>query len=196
MTPPNSTPKQTNIAKPNVAKPNTGQPLTSVEPLEYDYDFDESVGYWLTLTSQMYQRVFNEDLAPKGITFRQAQVLSYLGIDGPSTQAQLAERIGIEPPTLVGILDRMERDGLINRTSCTVDRRKKWIVPTAAAKPVWNKIAESGHAIRRRATQGLSAGDLVMLRRLLTQIQANLSDGSKTSKTPNSQSNQRSNQRS
>ena len=42
------------------------------------YDFEESIGYWLILSSQAYRRVISEELAPHGITFRQAQVLGCL----------------------------------------------------------------------------------------------------------------------
>ena len=38
------------------------------------YDFEASVGYWITLTSHFYQQQLNEELAPYGITFRQFQV--------------------------------------------------------------------------------------------------------------------------
>ena len=62
----------------------------------------------------------------------------------------------VEPPTLVGILDRMERDGWITRNSCPSDRRKKLIRATTAAEPVWEKIAEGGRRVRARATDGLS----------------------------------------
>src|SRR5688572_9141763 len=71
-----------------------------------DYDFPSSIGYWLITTHQGYLRAFNEKLAPEGITYRQAQVLGWLAAEGPLTQTELAARMLIEPPTLVGILDR------------------------------------------------------------------------------------------
>ena len=77
------------------------------------HDFEESVGYWLITTAHGYQRALNERLAPEGITYRQCQVLGYLALEGPLPQSELAGRMQIEPPTLVGILDRMEREGWI-----------------------------------------------------------------------------------
>lgn len=138
------------------------------------YDFDESIGYWLMTTWHLYQRAFNEEIAPHGITFRQCQVLGYLALDGPLSQSQLAEQMQVEPPTLVGILDRMERDGWIRRVVCREDRRRKLIHPTPAAEPVWSKIAECGRRARARATEGLTQQEQRTLHRLLLRVQRNL----------------------
>jgi MarR family transcriptional regulator for hemolysin len=101
-------------------------------------------------------------------------VLGFIALHGPLTQAQLADCMGIEPPTLVGILDRMERNGWITRKACPNDRRKKVIWATPAAEPVWEKIVACAKNVRRRATQGLSQSDLALLKLLLHRVQANL----------------------
>lgn len=138
------------------------------------YDFENSIGYWVCLAQQAHQRALNEELAPHGITFRQAQVLGCLVISPELTQTELANRLCIEPPTLVGILDRMERDGWIERHSCPDDRRKKLIRATEAAEPVWAKIAVCGLAVRARATAGMSERQVATLKKLLAKIRKNL----------------------
>ena len=80
-----------------------------------EYDFENSVGFWICQASHALQRAFNEELAPQGVTYRQAQVLGCLALEGKLSQTDLAERMRIEPPTLVGILDRMEQGGWIRR---------------------------------------------------------------------------------
>jgi MarR family transcriptional regulator for hemolysin len=139
-----------------------------------DYDFENSVGFWICQASHALQRTFNEELAPQGITWRQCQVLGCLALEGPLSQTDLAERMRIEPPTLVGILDRMERDGWIRRDSDKRDRRKKLIHPRPAAKPVWTKIVACAKRVRAKATRGLSEEELSQLKRLLTHVQENL----------------------
>ena len=141
-----------------------------------DYDFEESVGYWLLTTSHLYQRTLNEQLAPQGVTFRQCQVLGLLVLHGPVSQTELAERMGIEPPTLVGILDRMQRDGWVRRDACPDDRRKKLIHPLEAAEPIWSKIVATGRRVRAQAAQGLSAEQLETLKQLLSVVRNNLGD--------------------
>jgi MarR family transcriptional regulator for hemolysin len=78
------------------------------------------------------------------VTFRQAQVLGCLALEGSLSQTGLADRMRIEPPTLVGILDRMERDGWIRRDADKTDRRRKLIQPTPAAKPAWSITGSRG----------------------------------------------------
>ncbi len=139
-----------------------------------DYDFDESIGYWLTVTTQRYHRAFNDALVPYGITFRQSQVLGWLALEGELSQAELAGKMMIEPPTLVRILDRMERDGLIRRRPCPNDRRRKLIGATAKSKPVWAKIVECAKNIRARATDGLTERQQATLKKLLGRVHENL----------------------
>lgn len=138
------------------------------------YDFNNSIGFWTTSASQAFQRALNEEVRPLGVTWRQCQVLAFLALESTLSQAVLAERMGIEPPTLVGILDRMERDGWIRRESCPQDRRKKMIVATAEAEPVWAEIAACARRVRQRATQGLTSEQVESLKTLLSLVQQNL----------------------
>ena len=62
--------------------------------------------------------------------------------------------MNIEPPTLVRVLDRMERDGLVSRTGCADDRRRKMIKPLPKAKPIWKKIVASAEAVRGAGGRG------------------------------------------
>jgi MarR family transcriptional regulator, transcriptional regulator for hemolysin len=139
------------------------------------YDFDQSVGFWLIRTAQTYERALNTELAPRGITFRQAQVMGWLAYEGEMSQSTLADRMHIEPPTLVGILDRMERDGWISRQDCSTDRRKKMIRLQPQADPVWHEILQCAKQVRARATSGMNREQVDTLRELLTKVQTNLS---------------------
>jgi MarR family transcriptional regulator for hemolysin len=138
-----------------------------------NYDFEESIGCRLVRAWHAYERALNAELLPRGITFRQAQVLGTLAYEGDLTQAELADHLRVEPPTLVGILDRMERDGWISRHDCANDRRKKIIRPTQQAEPVWAAIVDAALRVRARAVAGLSVDEVDQLRRLLQKIEAN-----------------------
>jgi MarR family transcriptional regulator for hemolysin len=139
-----------------------------------EYDFTNSPGFWIMTAAHEYEQALNDELEPQGITYRQWQVLGFLALAGPLSQAELADRMRIEPPTLVGILDRMERDGWIRREPCLIDRRRKMIQPMEAAKPVWSQIVDCAKRVRARATHGMSATELATLRRLLDKVQINL----------------------
>lgn len=144
--------------------------------LVLQYDFEESIGYWLIIGAQAFQRALNEELAPHGVTFRQAQVLGWLALEGELSQNELAAKMMVEPPTLVGILDRMERDGWIARLTCPSDRRKKLVVINRTAEQVWEKIVACAKRVRARAVEGLSPAEIETLKQLVRRIQHNLSE--------------------
>ena len=148
------------------------------------YDFEDSVGYWICRASRSFERAMNDELAPRGITYRQAQVLWLLVHEGSLSQTDLAERMRIEPPTLVGILDRMEREGWIRRESDDQDRRRKFISPLPKAKPVWSKIIACSDRVRARGNEGLSLEEQQLLKSLLGRILDNLSEESSTDSRP------------
>lgn len=144
-----------------------------------NYEFEESIGYWICMTAHILQRELNDELAPQGITFRQFQVLGWLALCGGMSQTELAEKMNIEPPTLVGILDRMEREGWISRENCPDDRRRKIVQPQPKAEPVWSKMVASARRVRARATNGMDEHQIQTLMQLLGQVQENLSAESK-----------------
>lgn len=143
-----------------------------------DYDFEESIGYWLSRASLAYERSLNAELAPRGITFRQVQVLGCLVLSNEFIQTELAERIHVEPPTLVGILDRMERDGWISRHDCPTDRRKKIVRMRPQAEPVWAEMAACARRVRAKAMAGLRPEEVPLLKDLLSRVLNNLLDES------------------
>jgi MarR family transcriptional regulator for hemolysin len=138
------------------------------------HDFEGYVGYWICMASRAFERAMNEELAPSGITYRQCQVLAWLAIDGNLSQTDLAERMRIEPPTLVGILDRMEREGWVRRESDVSDRRKKLVAPLPKALPVWSKIVGCSDRVRARGNQGVAPAEQELLKSLLRRIIENL----------------------
>ena len=138
------------------------------------YDFESSVGYWVTIVSLAYRKALNEELAPHGITFRQSQVLGWLVHDGVLSQSSLAAKMEVEAPTLKGLVDRMEAAGWVKRCNCMDDRRKKLIRMTSAAEPVWQKIADCARKVRREATAGLNRDETNQLLHLLRTVHNNL----------------------
>ncbi|OYP36556.1 MarR family winged helix-turn-helix transcriptional regulator [Rhodopirellula sp. MGV] len=138
------------------------------------YDFENSPGYWLVIAARAYQKAFDAELTPHGLTYRQAQVLGWLSISGDLSQVELADRMMIEPATLVGVLDRMERDGLIRRTALATDRRRKVIQLCSGAEKIWESVVECAMRVRRRASQGLSDRQMATFFKTLKTIMQNL----------------------
>jgi MarR family transcriptional regulator for hemolysin len=138
------------------------------------YDWENSVGYWVVNTAHAVRRSLNTELSREGITLRQWEVLACLALSEEMSQAEVAERLGIEAPTLVGILDRMERDGWLERLNCAHDRRKKRIRCTKKAEQLWARMVACAHRVRARAINGLTSAEIETLRSICSRILVNL----------------------
>lgn len=141
------------------------------------YDFQNSLGFWLCISANAMQQALNDELSRHGITFRQFQVLAWLVHDGTElTQAELAAKMMIEPPTLVGLLDRMEQQGWISRTSCPGDRRKKIVRPAPVAEEIWETMVDVLMRVRAKATSRLSDEQVEILKDMLRAVHETLSE--------------------
>lgn len=79
--------------------------------------------------------------------------------DGPVTTSELAARIGSRPTTITGVVDRLERAGLVARTSRPGDRRVVEIHLTDAGAAPAADIARALSEIEREAASALLTGD-------------------------------------
>lgn len=141
-----------------------------------EFDFKNSLGFWVCSVAHLLRRDMNAELHREGITYRQWEVLACLAL-GDTTQAEISDRLGIEPPTLVGVLERMERDGWLTRTVSFDDRRVKVITVSQKAETVWNRMVECALRVRAKARIGISDAEYDMLCQLLDRIQCNLDNG-------------------
>jgi MarR family transcriptional regulator for hemolysin len=148
------------------------------------YEFEESLGYWICSTSHAFRRSLNTELEKQGITYRQWEVLAWIAFEGGLSQVELADRLGIEAPTLVGILDRMERDGWLDRYNCPNDRRRKRIRATEKAEMVWVRMVECARKVRAIARAGLSDEELHLLKSICERIRDNLGQAAEGAKEP------------
>ncbi|WP_437205091.1 MarR family winged helix-turn-helix transcriptional regulator [Planctomicrobium sp. SH664] len=141
-----------------------------------EYDWENSVGHWVCSTSHALRKAVGAALQKEGITLRQWEVLAWLSCnEGCGSQSELADAMGIEPHTLAGVLSRMERDGLLQRKVCQLDRRKNRIESTGKAEAMWVRVTEICHDLRNKAVEGFSGEELEMLRIACEKIRNNLS---------------------
>jgi len=69
-----------------------------------------------------------------GLTEPQAICLNAVDRAGQVNPGQLARNVSLSPPTVTGILDRLERRGLIKRERIARDKRQVTVCLTAAGK--------------------------------------------------------------
>jgi len=106
-----------------------------------------------------------------GLSQAKWRTLLHLSLAGDAlTQAEIAERLGIEQPSLVTLLHRLENEGWIIRRSSLHDRRCKMVFLGRRAQRVISQINAAAEKLRHELLENVSAADLRTCVRVLAQI--------------------------
>ena len=117
---------------------------------------------------------FDELLEPFGLTSVQFALLQRLArVDG-LVQAELSRRLAIEPATLTGILQRLERDGWVRRDCDAENRRLQRVWLSEKARVAMPELLTVQACRRRRVFAGFSPEDMARLEELLDRVEANV----------------------
>lgn len=133
---------------------------------------DQGLFFKVARVHRLTMKLFGKHLAAFGITTGQASVLLHLDLLGEGAgQRRIAESMGIEPPTLVVMLKKMEQRELVVRKHCSADRRNKGLFFTHSGKELLSKIVAAHRATSDVIFDGLSAEELDRTQRLLEGLQ-------------------------
>lgn len=131
-------------------------------------------GFLLSETSRRYVLRFEQRARAISLTLPQCKVLVRLETNKGVSQTKLAEFVGVEPMTMVRILDRMEADGLIERRPDPEDRRARRLYLTRKAKPLLDQIWHLARLTRAEAFAGISRQEREGFIGVLERIHSNV----------------------
>jgi MarR family transcriptional regulator for hemolysin len=92
------------------------------------------------------------------------------------SQKQLADLLGVEPPTIVAMVDRLLAGGLVLRAASPLDRRVKLILLTDAGKALYGRVKEVADEFRAAVLEGLDPAAIAAAVDLLETIEARIED--------------------
>lgn len=96
-------------------------------------------------------------------------ILLYRYRDGLTISA-LAGKIGVSCPTMTGLIQRMERDGLVVRIASPESRRESIIQLSEAGDRLLAATLPDHYLLVARTMQGLTPEEHAILRRILNKI--------------------------
>ena len=137
-------------------------------------DNSRHFGFLLKDISRLTTLNFAREAGEFKLTMAQCKVLIYLERHEGVSQARLAYLTDTDPMALVRILDRMEKDGWIERRPAPADRRARQLYLTKAASPVIDEVWRIADRARAASLAGLSAADRTQLVALLGRVHQNL----------------------
>ncbi len=132
------------------------------------------LGYLVSEVAKLMKRRFEEEARVHGITLPQWRALAELSLNHGMSQVELAGCIDTDPMTLSGILDRLEKRGLIERSADPNDSRAKRSVATPAGQELVQEVRRVGHSLYEHALDGLSNAERKQLIDVLGRMKDNL----------------------
>ncbi len=96
---------------------------------------------------------------------------------GPLTQAEIASHLGIEEPTLVTLLHRLESDRWVARKNAAHDRRCKTVHLAPRAQRVIEQIRTTAFKLRHELLDDIPWSELQTCMRVLNSIRQKAEKG-------------------
>ncbi len=127
-----------------------------------------------TLVARVYRRRADEALADCGLSVVSAWPVLIVGRNDGIRQNELAGLLGIEGPSLVRTLDRVEEGGLLVRRVDPNDGRAKTLHLTADGKRMRAKIERVLQGLADEAFEGIAEKDLLASLRVFSQLDQKL----------------------
>jgi homoprotocatechuate degradation regulator HpaR len=113
-----------------------------------------------------YRRLFQAN----DLTDQQWRVLRALWEKQHLTSAQISQITLLPPPSLVGILDRLEKKNLIGRLRSTKDRRHVHIIPTKKGRALMEHMIPMVERIHDDFMQRVTESEWAEFNRILDKL--------------------------
>jgi MarR family transcriptional regulator for hemolysin len=144
-------------------------------------DSTETFGQLLHGTARAWRQKLDERLKPMGLSQAKWRTLMHLSLAGDAlTQAEIAARLGVEEPSVVTLLHRLEREEWITRSNSPRDRRCKMVLLGRRAQRVIAEINSSADTLRHELLTGIPSSDLQTCINVLARIRKRAEKDDKT----------------
>lgn len=132
-------------------------------------------GFRVARIARRLRQAVDADLRSYGLTDATWRPLAYVGRLGDGVrQKELATALSIEGPTLVRLLDNLERQGLIERREDETDRRARGIYLTRTGRELAVRVAKVGTEIQARVLAKVPPADLETCQAVFDMIEREL----------------------
>lgn len=128
------------------------------------------INYLLNVAQHEVFQTFSARLEAFGITPGQYGVLNCLWSKGTATPKEIAQELRLENSTISGVLDRMQKRGLIDRIMDPDDRRSIQVVATEAGMAIKDDVLQTVDELNTIVLRVLTPGQKETLLTCLRKI--------------------------
>jgi DNA-binding MarR family transcriptional regulator len=126
----------------------------------YSTDWELRLGFLIHDVSRLRRSAFDRCLKPLNVTRSQWWVLAYLSREDGMTQSQLAEELDLGKVAIGGLIDRLEKSGLVRRDPDASDRRVNRIFLEPKSNQLIARMREVSHVMNETILHGVDDGKL------------------------------------
>ena len=132
--------------------------------------FEEYMPFATSKAAKIMNDAFNNVVLKYGLTRSQCVALYYIDLDGSTNQKDLAKKMNVRESTMTGLLERMERDELIERKPDKQDMRRNTISLSNIGEDKLSEISQVTEEFVKQATTKISDKDMEIYQKVLDQM--------------------------
>jgi MarR family transcriptional regulator, transcriptional regulator for hemolysin len=135
-------------------------------------DPEERFSSALHNTSRAWRQALDRQLKYLGVSQASWMTIAVAAkASSPLSQSELADSLGVEGATMVAMVDRLVKAGLVNREPSATDRRVKRVVLTGAGSVLYEKVRTEAAAFRKEVLAHVEPSALEAATELLENLQ-------------------------
>jgi MarR family transcriptional regulator, transcriptional regulator for hemolysin len=123
--------------------------------------------------ARRWRNRINEAMRDAGQSHARWSTLTWVSIlDGKANHRELSERVGVELPTLIRLLNRLEEEGLVARAAHESQARAKSVTLTPGGRAVLAEMTRITREVRAEFLEGVDPNKLAVAMELLDGVLA------------------------
>ncbi len=133
---------------------------------------EERFSYSLHGTARTWRQALDRRLKHLGMSQASWMTIAVAArAQTPLSQSELADQLAVEGATMVAMLDRLAKAGLVVRETSTTDRRIKRVALTDAGRRLYAKVRAEADAFRSEVLAQVDPHELAVAVGLLERVQ-------------------------
>lgn len=147
-----------------------GSPYYGEVAEDYPRALAGRIGFLLARAHLIARGKADSALAELGLSMKAYAALATVASDGAVSQQALSRRIGMDPATMVDVIDSLEQSGHLVRKRNPRDRREYALQPTAKGRALFARADRAIAAAEAETLRGMKPDQRRLLSQLLGQI--------------------------
>ena len=144
----------------------------------YQLDLGNYLPYLINRVGFALVESFTADaLKANGLSIDMWRVLAALSNNGGQRQVDLVGMTSIDASTMSRLVSRLVRGGLVTRSRSETSNREVVVALSGKGRALVQRLIPIAQALERKASAGLSAKELVVVKRLLSRMYGNFAKG-------------------